>query len=66
MDHLSFSASSELLCLSLEREQGLLGIDSQASRADRALDKEADRMMLAGEGPPLAALRLLKTVTISE
>lgn len=56
MEHLSFSAFSELLCLSLEREQGLLGIDSHAGWADRDLDKEADRLLLAGEGPPLAAL----------
>lgn len=56
MEHLSFSAFSELLCLSVEREQGLLGIDSHAGWADRDLDKEADRLLLAGEGPPLAAL----------
>lgn len=66
MEHLSFSASSELLCLSLEREQGLLGIDSHAGWADRDPDKEADRLMSEGEGFPLAAWRLLKTVTISE
>lgn len=42
MEHLSFSASSDLLCLSLEREQDMLGIASHAGLAETWIRRQTD------------------------